>query len=333
MNEHGMACHARAGTALVGAVKLLAAVVLAVVAVALTAGRADAQESTVTVESGDTLSGIAEGIFGDAGQWRALSEANRDRISDPDLIFPGQVLLTTAEEETSAPAPTVAPEPIQNEEAAAETEQAADTAQEEAAADAYQYEQPASPAVQEEQQRQYDPPEVSLPEPSEAERESAPAPADAAPSGTAMSLTVPALGVSGVPVIDENSEAALTAGAMHLPGTGFPWQEGANTYVAGHRVGYPGTPSDHVFYDLPSMRQGDEVVLTDADGKEYTYAVTEVFAVSPSDTYVTSPIAGRDVVTLQTCTETPEDWTTIGPSLLASGPESGRLIVRADRVS
>ena len=43
--EHRMACQTRAGTALVGAVKLLAAVVLAVVAVALTAGRADAQES------------------------------------------------------------------------------------------------------------------------------------------------------------------------------------------------------------------------------------------------------------------------------------------------
>ncbi|MDP9439391.1 MAG: class E sortase, partial [Actinomycetota bacterium] len=160
------------------------------------------------------------------------------------------------------------------------------------------------------------------------------APADAAPSSSAMNLSVPALGISGVPVIDENSEAALTAGAMHLPGTGFPWQgEGSNTYVAGHRIGYPGTPSDRVFYDLPSMRQGDEVVLTDADGRDYTYAVTEMFAVSPPDTYVTSPIAGRDVVTLQTCTETVEDWTTIGPGVRSSGPGSGRLIVRADRVS
>ncbi len=78
---------------------------------------------------------------------------------------------------------------------------------------------------------------------------------------------------------------------------------------------------------------GDEVLLTDADGRSYTYAVTEVFAMSPSDTWVTAPVEGRDVVTLQTCTESVDDWTTIGPRLMASGPYSGRLIVRADRVS
>ena len=29
--------------------------------------------------------------------------------------------------------------------------------------------------------------------------------------------------------------------AVHLRGTGFPWQRTANVYIAGHRVGYPGT--------------------------------------------------------------------------------------------
>ena len=335
-----MACATpRAGTSalVVGAMKLLAAVLLAVVAVALAApGKADAQEllpatgghggaaasdgggGTVTVESGDTLSGIAEEVFGDAGRWVELLEANRERIDDPDLIFPEQVLIVAGEEAaptTPAAAPAPAPEPTQNEGDAAATEEAVDTAQEEEAY-ASQYERPASPGPQEEE-------------------EAAPAPADvdAAPSGSAMSLTIPALGISGVPVVDEDSEAALTAGAMHLPGTGFPWQEGSNTYIAGHRVGSPGTPSDRVFYDLPSLRQGDEVVLTDADGRDHAYAVTEMFAVSPSDTWVTGPVAGRDVVTLQTCTETVDDWTTIGPRLMSSGPESGRLIVRADRVS
>ena len=75
------------------------------------------------------------------------------------------------------------------------------------------------------------------------------------------------------------------------------------------------------------------MTINDDDGRVYVYAVTENFAVSPSDTYVTSPIAGRDVVTLQTCTESVDDWTTIGPRLLSSGPDSGRLIVRADRIS
>ena len=43
-----------------------------------------------TVRSGDTLSAIARAHgFGD---WRVLHAANRDKVYDPDLIFPGQVL-------------------------------------------------------------------------------------------------------------------------------------------------------------------------------------------------------------------------------------------------
>jgi len=45
-----------------------------------------------TVESGDTLSSIAERFLGDADRWRAIFQANRDQIEDPDRIFPGQVL-------------------------------------------------------------------------------------------------------------------------------------------------------------------------------------------------------------------------------------------------
>jgi sortase A len=30
---------------------------------------------------------------------------------------------------------------------------------------------------------------------------------------------------------------------IHLQGTSFPWQEKANMYLAGHRLGYPGTSS------------------------------------------------------------------------------------------
>ena len=263
-------------------------------------GGGDRREG-VTVQSGDTLSAIAGEVLGDAERWEPLFEANRDRISDPDLIFPGQNLLLPAE---ASPAPAPAPDPVaRDEEDAAE-----EVVDEDGGTEADQYERPSVPL---------------------GEAEAAPAPSD-----SAMSLTIPALGVSGVPVVDENSEAALTAGTMHLPGTGFPWQgEGSNTYVAGHRVGYPGTPSDRVFYDLPALREGDEVALTDADGREHTYAVTEIFAVSPSDTWVTGPIPGRDVVTLQTCTESIEDWTTIGPRLMNSSPDSGRLIVRADRLS
>ena len=45
-----------------------------------------------TVREGETLSGLAEAFYGDPSlSWRIL-EANRNVITDPDLIFPGQVL-------------------------------------------------------------------------------------------------------------------------------------------------------------------------------------------------------------------------------------------------
>ncbi len=47
---------------------------------------------TYTVVSGDSLSRIAKHHYGDAGKWHAIYEANRDKISNPDLIHPGQVL-------------------------------------------------------------------------------------------------------------------------------------------------------------------------------------------------------------------------------------------------
>lgn len=47
---------------------------------------------TYTVVSGDSLSKIAKREYGDAQKWRVIYDANRDQISNPDLIHPGQVL-------------------------------------------------------------------------------------------------------------------------------------------------------------------------------------------------------------------------------------------------
>jgi nucleoid-associated protein YgaU len=44
------------------------------------------------VERGDTLSEIAENRLGDAGRFHEIFELNTALISDPDKIFPGQVL-------------------------------------------------------------------------------------------------------------------------------------------------------------------------------------------------------------------------------------------------
>jgi sortase A len=150
------------------------------------------------------------------------------------------------------------------------------------------------------------------------------------PDDPAMFLSVPKLGIVDALVLD--GEAGLELGAQHLEGAGYPWLPGSNTYIAGHRVGFPGTGSDHIFYSLPAMSEGDEIMLRDTLGQEYTYEVTEILAVTPFDVWVADPVAGKDMVSLQVCTETPDDWWTIGPRLMSSGPESGRLIVRAEKV-
>ena len=131
--------------------------------------------------------------------------------------------------------------------------------------------------------------------------EESPAPSD---RDTTMELTVPKMDLEGIqvrstPVSDSSS---LDTGAQHVEGTGLPWEEGANTYIAGHRIGYPGTDSYLVFYDLDALEDGDEVILTDADGTKYTYAVFTSFVVGPSDYHVTQPVPGKSVVSLQTCT-------------------------------
>jgi nucleoid-associated protein YgaU len=51
---------------------------------------------TYTVKKGDTLSGIARDHLGDAKQYMRIFDANKDQLTDPDKIQPGQVLKIPA---------------------------------------------------------------------------------------------------------------------------------------------------------------------------------------------------------------------------------------------
>jgi hypothetical protein len=53
-------------------------------------GGAGAQ--TYTVQSGDTLGAIAKKFLGNANAYMDIFNANKDQLSDPDKIKPGQVL-------------------------------------------------------------------------------------------------------------------------------------------------------------------------------------------------------------------------------------------------
>jgi sortase A len=90
--------------------------------------------------------------------------------------------------------------------------------------------------------------------------------------------------------------------AVHLRDTGFPWQRTANVYIAGHRIGFPGTDSNLAFYDLEDLKKGDKVYLEDAEGREYTYQVFSKLVVEPANLSVLRPMKGKNIVSLQTCT-------------------------------
>ncbi|HAO59497.1 MAG TPA: peptidoglycan-binding protein LysM [Psychrobacter sp.] len=53
----------------------------------------DAPESTMyTVKSGDSLSKIAQEVYGSANEYNKIFEANKPMLTSPDKIYPGQVL-------------------------------------------------------------------------------------------------------------------------------------------------------------------------------------------------------------------------------------------------
>jgi nucleoid-associated protein YgaU len=56
------------------------------------AAPAAAPAKTYTVQPGDTLSGIAKSQLGNANDYTKIFELNRDQLSDPNKIKPGQVL-------------------------------------------------------------------------------------------------------------------------------------------------------------------------------------------------------------------------------------------------
>jgi sortase A len=138
--------------------------------------------------------------------------------------------------------------------------------------------------------------------------------------GAIMALSINVLGVHNVPVFDSDAHWALNNGVAHEPQTSLPWTSAPqrNVYLAGHRLGWPGTASYHVFYDLDKLAKGDEILLKDRQSRTYRYRVSEVFVTAPTDTWVMGQVRGRDMLTLQTCTPIPTF--------------EKRLIVRADRV-
>lgn len=111
----------------------------------------------------------------------------------------------------------------------------------------------------------------------------------------------------------DNSDEALTKGAIHLPNTAFPIGGMGNHSVISAHTGYP----TQVFFDnLTELENGDIIniyVLDDC----LTYKVTDINIVDPDDINLIQVDENRDLLSLITC--------------YPYGINSHRLIVTAER--
>jgi sortase A len=126
------------------------------------------------------------------------------------------------------------------------------------------------------------------------------------PSDDMMKLTVPKM----AQIEDDEIPTGLGTdetlfhdyAGVHIKHTGFPWDKEANVYIAGHRLGFPNTNSHLAFWDLNKLQVGDEFYITDSEGRQYTYKVFKKFIATPENLSVLTPVEGKNIVTLQTCT-------------------------------
>ena len=125
-------------------------------------------------------------------------------------------------------------------------------------------------------------------------------------TGGTMSLTVPKLGLEDIPVPTADSQVALDReGIIRLEESGVPWEEGSNTFVVGHALGFLWTRTPYVFYELNKLKPGDEIIAKDQGANEYRFEVYDRVTVKPEDYWVTHPIPDKTTISLQTCTPIP----------------------------
>lgn len=124
------------------------------------------------------------------------------------------------------------------------------------------------------------------------------------PDDGTLGLSIPKLDkdFENIPTgLGNDTEMLEANAAVHVAYTGFPWQRVANVYLAGHVEGYEGTPSYKAFDGLKTLENGDEIIVSDAENREYTYEVYEKRIVQPTEVELLNPVKGKNIVTLQTC--------------------------------
>ncbi|WP_298209038.1 sortase [Ferrimicrobium sp.] len=115
------------------------------------------------------------------------------------------------------------------------------------------------------------------------------------PPGTPIAkLTIPSAGVFGDVIVEGAQKVQLEEGPGHYIESAMPGDPG-NIALAGHRTTWL-----HPFYNLPSVKIGDKIVLMVGSHK-WVYRAIDRVVVSPTDVSVLDPLPGW-YITLTTCT-------------------------------
>lgn len=134
------------------------------------------------------------------------------------------------------------------------------------------------------------------------------------PGSDAMArIRIPAVGVD-LPVFHGTDEDTLARGIGHLYGTALP-VGGAGTHSV--LTGHNGFVQATLFDDIDQLENGDTIIVS-VLGEDLFYEVDQKTTVLPDESEALRPVAGRDHLTLITCTPT--------------GVNTHRLLVRAERV-
>lgn len=133
------------------------------------------------------------------------------------------------------------------------------------------------------------------------------------PSGVMSRLRIPSIGVD-LSIAHGTDEATLLKGLGHLEGTSLPvGGTSTRSVITGHR----GLASARMFTDLDRVKVGDTFTL-ETFGEVLSYRVRDITVVEPDQTETLHQEAGKDLVTLITCTPL--------------GVNSHRILVTGERV-
>jgi sortase A len=113
------------------------------------------------------------------------------------------------------------------------------------------------------------------------------------PGGAIEHLVIPSIHVDKF-VVEGTDDSDLRRGPGHYPGTAYPGQNG-NAAIAGHRTTY-GAP----FFELDGVKPGDPILISDLNGRTWTYIVRNQEVVGPNDVSVLDPTPFAQL-TLTTC--------------------------------